>query len=97
MKFAPHVNVATCTLTASLFFVLACNVRFWKTFVEATGGLLARNIPLYVATFLILVLVLNALLTLLAFRLVLKPALIFLFIATSFAAYFMNHYGVAAP
>ena len=95
MKFAPHVNVATCTLTASLFFVLACNVRFWKTFVEATGGLLARNIPLYVATFLILVLVLNALLTLLAFRLVLKPALIFLFIATSFAAYFMNHYGVA--
>ncbi len=95
MKFAPHVNVATCTLTASLFFVLACNVRFWRTFVEATGGLLAGNIPLYVATFLILVLVLNALLTLLAFRLVLKPALIFLFIATSFAAYFMNHYGVA--
>ncbi len=94
MKLPQQVNVATCTLTASVFFVLACNFRFWKTFVEATGGLLARNIPLYFATFLILVLVLNALLTLLAFRPILKPVLIFLFIATSFAAYFMNHYGV---
>lgn len=95
MRLTQKVNVAACTLAASVFFVAACNLRFWKTFVEATGGYLPRNIPLYLATFLILVLVLNALLTLLAFRPVLKPVLAFLFIATSFAAYFMNHYGVA--
>ena len=95
MRFTQQMNVAVCTLMASVFFVLACNLRFWKTFVDATGGLLPRNIPLYLATFLILVLVLNALLTLFAFRPVLKPVLVFLFMATSFAAYFMNHYGVA--
>lgn len=95
MKFTQQMNVAVCTLAASVFFVLACNLRFWRTFVEATGGFLPRNIPLYAATFLILVLVLNSLLTLLAFRPLLKPVLIFLFIATSFSAYFMNQYGVA--
>lgn len=95
MKSTLQMNVAACTLAASVFFVAACNLRFWTTFVEATGGYLPRNIPLYIATFLILVLVLNALLTLFAFRPVLKPVLILLFIATSIAAYFMNHYGVA--
>jgi lipid A ethanolaminephosphotransferase len=95
MRFTQQMNIAVCTLMASVFFVLACNLRFWKTFVDATGGLLPRNIPLYLATFLILVLVLNTLLTLFAFRPVLKPVLVFLFVATSFAAYFMNHYGVA--
>ena len=95
MKYFQQLNVAACTLAASVFFVVACNLRFWTTFVDATGGFLPRNIPLYLATFLILVLVLNTLLTLFAFRPVLKPVLIVLFIATSFAAYFMNHYGVA--
>ncbi len=95
MKFPHQMNVAACTLTASVFFVLAFNLRFWNTFIEATGGLQARNLPLYAATFLILVLVLNAMLTPLAFRPLLKPALIFLFVATSLASYFMNHYGVA--
>jgi len=95
VKYFQQLNVAACTLAASGFFVVACNLRFWTTFVDATGGYLPRNIPLYLATFLILVLVLNALLTLFAFRPVLKPVLIVLFIATSFAAYFMNHYGVA--
>jgi len=89
------MNMAVCTLAASLFFVLACNLRFWRTFVEATGGFLPGNIPLYLATFLILVLLFNALLTLLSFRPLLKPVLIFLFIATAFATYFMNEYGVA--
>lgn len=94
MKFAQQMNIAVCTLAASAFLVLACNLRFWRTFVEATGGFLPRNIPLYIATFLILVLVLNALLTPFAFRPLLKPVLTFLFIATSLAAYFMNQYGV---
>jgi lipid A ethanolaminephosphotransferase len=95
MRLTQQMNVAACTLAASVFFVLACNLRFWKTFVDATGGFQFRNLPLYLASFLILVLVLNTLLTLVAFRPVLKPFLIFLFIATSLAAYFMNQYGVS--
>ena len=95
MKFPQSMNVAVCTLVASVFFVVACNLRFWHTFIEATGGFLPRNIPLYLATFLILVLLFNALLTLFSFRPVLKPVLIVLFMATAFAAYFMNQYGVA--
>jgi lipid A ethanolaminephosphotransferase len=95
MRFTQQMNVAVCTLAASVFFVLGCNLRFWQTFIEATGGFQARNLPLYAATFLILVLVLNAMLTPLAFRSLLKPVLIFLFVTTSFASYFMNHYGVA--
>src|SRR5690606_16494137 len=46
------------------------------------------------ATFVILVLLLNATLTLLAFRPVLKPVIIGLLCVTSLASYFMNHYGV---
>jgi len=63
MKFPQNIHMAVCTLTASVFFVLACNLRFWQTFIEATGGFLSRNIPLYAATFLILVLIFNAALT----------------------------------
>jgi lipid A ethanolaminephosphotransferase len=88
------MNVAVCTLAASVFFVIACNLRFWHGFVDVTGGFSVGRVPLYLATFLILVLLFNALLTLLAFRPVLKPALIALFVTTAFAAHFMNRYGV---
>src|SRR4249920_4000719 len=93
MKFPQHVNVAVCTLSASVFFVLACNLRFWHVFIGATGGFLWHNIPLYLGSFFIIVLILNALLTLFAFRWVLKPLLIFLFMATAFAAHFMSKFG----
>ena len=94
MKFPQSMNVAVCTLTASLFFVVTCNLRFWRAFIDATGGFSLGHVPLYLATFLILVLLFNVLLTLLAFRPVLKPVLIFLFMVTSFAVHFMSRYGV---
>jgi len=93
MSLPQRVNVAVCTLSAAVFLVLACNLRFWHVFIEATGGFLWRNIPLYLGSFLILVLILNALLTLFAFRWVLKPLLVFLFMATAFAVHFMGKYG----
>ncbi len=52
------------------------------------------HIPLYLATAVVLVLLFNALLTLLAFRPLLKPALIVLFVTTAFAVHFMIQYGV---
>ena len=82
MKFPRSINVAVVTLLASVFFVLACNGRFWQTFVEATGGFQVSNIPLYLNTFLIVVLLFNALLTLFYLRPVLKLVLTFLFMGT---------------
>ena len=95
MQLKLRVNAATCTLIASVFLVIAYNRRFWQAFFEATGGISLGNVPLYVATFLILVALFNALLTVLSFRLILKPVLVALFLATSAATYFMNQYGVA--
>jgi lipid A ethanolaminephosphotransferase len=95
MQSMLRVNAATCTLVASVFLVIAYNLRFWQTFFEATGGVSLRNVPLYVATFLILVSIFNALLTVLAFRPIIKPVLIAIFLATSAATYFMNQYGIA--
>lgn len=94
MKIHQQLNVAACTLATSVFLVLAANLRFWHVFVDATGGSFIRNLPLYASVFLILVLTLNALLTLLAFRPMLKPLLICLFFATALASFFMNRYGI---
>ena len=82
------------TLAVSVLLVAVYNVAFWQHLVKAAGGLAPGNLPLYLATFVILVLLLNAALTLLAFRPVLKPLLIVLLCLTSLASYFMNHYGV---
>ena len=82
-------------LAAAVFLVLAYNFRFWKTFVVATGGLQASNIPLYLGAFAMLALVFNAFLSIVSFRYVLKPVLVVLFFLTAGSSYFMNHYGIA--
>ncbi|QGZ43197.1 phosphoethanolamine transferase [Pseudoduganella flava] len=82
------------TLGASAFLVLAHNQSFWKTFLSATGGMRLGNLPVYVGAFIALVLLFNAILTLVNFRFVIKPVLIALFLAGSAASYFMNEYGV---
>ncbi len=83
------------TLAVSTFLIVAYNASFWQTLFNATGGFGPGNVPLYLATFAILVLVLNAALTVVAFRLVIKPIVIVLLCMTSLATYFMTHYGVA--
>lgn len=95
MNHLQRINTAVFTLLVSVFVVVAYNISFWKRFYEATGGISADNIILFVAAFLILVLVFNAFLTLLTFRPIIKPVLIALFLATSAATYFMTHYGIA--
>jgi lipid A ethanolaminephosphotransferase len=81
------------TLAASFFLVAAYNYSFWQRFVLATGGFSIANLPLLAATFLLLVLVFNACLSLVNFRFVIKPVVIVLLLATSAATYFMNQYG----
>ena len=83
------------TLIASAFLVCAYNFSFWQGFIRATGGIHLGNLPLHLATFVILVLFFNTLITLVTFRPLIKPVLILLFCVTSLAAYFMDQYGTA--
>jgi lipid A ethanolaminephosphotransferase len=89
-RFDPPVLI----LIASTFLVAGYNFKFWQTFALATGGFSLSNLPLHLASFLLLVLVFNAALTLISFRFVFKPVLITLFLATSAASYFINQYGI---
>lgn len=90
----PCISAAQLTLGASAFLLLAHNASFWKTFLSATGGARLANVPLYLGAFVALVLVFNAILTLVNFRYFIKPILITLFLSASAASYFMNQYGI---
>jgi lipid A ethanolaminephosphotransferase len=94
LKSLPPVQAPLLTVAASAFLVLLYNFSFWKSFVSATGGAQFGNVPLYIGVFLVLVLVFNLFLTLVNFRPLIKPVLIFLFLLTSASSYFMNKYGV---
>lgn len=81
------------TLLASGFFLLAFNQALWQHLLQITSadssGWLLRG------AFVLLVLaIFNLVLTLLAFRWVLKPTLTALLLCGAGAAYFMNQYGV---
>jgi len=80
---------------AALFLLTAYNSAFWTSFVRATGGLTWSQFPLQIGMFFLIALVFTACLTLVNFKYVFKPVLIFLFVATSAASYFMNQYGTA--
>lgn len=90
----PQIKAPLLTLGASAFVVTVYNLSFWKTFISATGGAQLGNAPVYVGAFVALVLLFNAILTLINFRFVIKPVLTVLFIAAAAASYFMNEYGV---
>lgn len=90
----PHrIGAAQLTLAASAFLAAVHNLKFWKTFILATGGLSFGNAPLDIAAFVLVVLIFNAFLTVASFRLVIKPVLIALLVVTSAASYFINQYG----
>jgi len=81
------------TLLASLYLLLGLNVFLW----EHLEQLVAPGLPglwLVLAFAVIMLFAFNLVLTLVAFRYVLKPLLIVLFMSGASAAYFMNQYGV---
>ncbi len=81
------------TLAAAALLCAVYNKKFWTTFFSATGGWSMDGLPLHICSFLIIVTLFNAALTLVSFRYVLKPVLIILFLLTSLASYFTNEYG----
>ncbi|WP_159672495.1 phosphoethanolamine transferase [Andreprevotia sp. IGB-42] len=82
------------TLLIAAFFLLCCNLPFWRHLLVVEAPVGTGDWGLLAAGFVFLLLVLNALLTLLAFPCVFRPVVSVLLIATALVAYFMNQYGV---
>jgi lipid A ethanolaminephosphotransferase len=89
----PRLSPEALTLLASVFLATACNATFWRTFVNATGHFSLAHMPLLAGSFLLIVMLFNACLTLASFGRVLKPLLVLLFVVTALTSYFMNQYG----
>ncbi|MBO3275470.1 phosphoethanolamine transferase [Pseudomonas schmalbachii] len=81
------------TLLGSAFLLLAYNLPLWRHLLEVTppGW---RGVGLVLAFAALLFACFNLILSLLAVRGVLKPALSVLLLVSAGVAYFMNHYGV---
>lgn len=88
-------NAALLPLLAATFIVSVYNRAFWHSFSSATGGLTLASLPVQAGMYLMLVLTFTAALAMLNFRFSMKPLLMALFLMTSVASYFMNHYGIA--
>jgi lipid A ethanolaminephosphotransferase len=81
------------TLIASAFLLVGFNFVLWQHLFEITASD-GKGIIMRVAFGVMIFAAFNIVLTLLAFRSVLKPVLILLFMASAGVAYFMSQYGV---
>jgi len=94
LKRRPAVGALTLTLGAAAFLAIASNLAFWRTL----GALAPPDSPggagFLAATFVILVVLLNLIFLLFAFRFVLKPVLIGALLIAAVCAHFMGAYGV---
>ena len=81
------------TLLASLYLLIGFNVFLWQHLEQVVpAGLTGLWLSLAFAVMMLFAF--NLILTLLAFRYVLKPVLVLLFMSGAGVAYFMNQYGV---
>ncbi len=81
------------TLIISLFLVLFTNKSFWLELYKIYNSS-QQNIFFIISIFLFLVVFINLCLTIISFKYILKPTVIFILITASLAAYFMNSYGI---
>ncbi len=81
------------TLIASAFLLVGFNFVLWQHLFEITAAD-GKGIVMRVAFGVMIFAAFNIVLTLLAFRLVLKPVLTLLFMISAGVAYFMSQYGV---
>jgi len=92
LKFKP-VRPEWVTLIASAFLLIGFNLVLWQHLFEITASD-AKGVAMRVAFGLMILAAFNIVLTLLAFRPVLKPVLTLIFIISAGVAYFMSQYGV---
>ena len=81
------------TLVASAFFLVGFNVVLWQHLLTITAAD-GRGVLLSLTFGLMIFCAFNLVLTLVAFRPVLKPLLMLLFLVSAGVAYFMSQYGV---
>ncbi|MCW0920359.1 phosphoethanolamine--lipid A transferase [Pseudomonas sp. RG1] len=81
------------TLFASAFLLLGFNLVLWQHFFEITAAD-GKGIAMRVAFAVMIFAAFNIVLTLFAFRPLLKPLLTLLFLVSAGVAYFMSQYGV---
>jgi lipid A ethanolaminephosphotransferase len=81
------------TLIASAFLLFGFNFALWQHLFDITSSD-GQGIAMRVAFALMIMCAFNIVLTLLAFRYVLKPVLILMFLISAGVAYFMAQYGV---
>jgi lipid A ethanolaminephosphotransferase len=81
------------TLMASAFLLIGCNFVLWQHLFEITAAD-GKGIAMRVAFGLMILAAFNIVLTLLAFRPLLKPLLTLIFLISAGVAYFMSQYGV---
>ncbi len=81
------------TLIASAFLLIGFNLVLWQHLFAITGGD-GRGIAMRVAFAVMILAAFNLVLTVFAFRPLLKPVLIVLFLTSAGVAYFMSQYGV---
>ncbi|WP_460098038.1 phosphoethanolamine transferase [Pseudomonas sp. H3_C08] len=81
------------TLIASAFLLIGCNFVLWQHLFEITAAD-GKGIAMRVAFGVMILAAFNIVLTLLAFRPLLKPLLSLIFLISAGVAYFMSQYGV---
>lgn len=81
------------TLIASAFLLTGFNLVLWQHLFEITASD-GKGMAMRAAFGLLILAAFNIVLTLLAFRLVMKPALTLIFMVSAGVAYFMSQYGV---
>lgn len=92
-RYRPRMRIEWVALATSLYFSVTCNAAFWRQFAAMGGfdqpGGMATAASLFIATTALT----TALLCLVTWRWNAKPLLATLVVATTLAAYFMDHYG----
>jgi len=81
------------TLIASAFLLIGCNVVLWQHLFEVTAAD-SKGIAMRMAFAVMILAAFNIVLTLVAFRPLLKPLLTLIFLISAGVAYFMSQYGV---
>ena len=85
---------AVLTLLCALFVVIFDNFHFWASLYRGTPPESMEAVAMYGIVFIALVMIYNALFSLLALRCLLKPMLSLILMVAAACAYFMDAFGV---
>jgi lipid A ethanolaminephosphotransferase len=94
VRQAPAIRPLWLVVLASIWIATVCNVALWRELFRLPGLSGGQAVVISVALVMVIALVTTALLSLLAWRWTLKPAITVFLLAAAFGAYFMMAYGV---